>query len=368
MKVLHLLTTSVDHGGVLSVIRNLSEGVAPVENTEHFLWVNERFEQVREPQLGLRTTASDPKGRAAGSIYRGVVDLLRLLRSERFDVLHSHDRRDFYIGAVVAFLTRRKLVSTFHFYSERRGWFRFLSRLPWVYPTWLTPNMVRYYGIEPVPGRDWTVPDPCSERFFRTEMRPIEQEFSAERKLKLLGVGMLIEWKGWHVLLEAMGALEEEVRACIEVEIVGKASQTEAGFAYERRLVEMLEGLDLADSVRISGFVPDVTETLLEADWFVLPSVNEPCSVALSEALACGKPAIATRSGGSLDTVIDGKTGFLFEVGDAAGLAELLDGIVRGEKRISATAEEIRDSVKNRAASEVARQFCEIYGAVAPNP
>lgn len=64
-----------------------------------------------------------------------------------------------------------------------------------------------------------------------------------------------------------------------------------------------------------------------EADLCVVPSVwREPFGIAAVEAMAAGKPVVASRAGGLADVVEDGVTGLLVEPGDAAGLA---DGIAR---------------------------------------
>lgn len=76
--------------------------------------------------------------------------------------------------------------------------------------------------------------------------------------------------------------------------------------------------------VRFLGGVDDVAPWLRAADVFVLPSDAEGLSNALLEAMATGLVVIATRVGGAVDVVEDGRDGVLLEPGDVAGLRDAL--------------------------------------------
>ena len=71
-----------------------------------------------------------------------------------------------------------------------------------------------------------------------------------------------------------------------------------------------------------------------ECDVFVLPSVREGMGLVLAEALLCGAPVIATRSGGVTDIVQDGETGLLFPERDANALANALERYAREPARM----------------------------------
>lgn len=64
-----------------------------------------------------------------------------------------------------------------------------------------------------------------------------------------------------------------------------------------------------------------VADLYAAADVFVLPSTSEGLSNALLEAMASGCPALASRVGGTAQTVLDGRTGLMFEGDDEAGLS-----------------------------------------------
>jgi len=82
------------------------------------------------------------------------------------------------------------------------------------------------------------------------------------------------------------------------------------------------KALGIGGSVLMRGRVENVAEHLRASDVFVLPSLQEGMPNALLEAMACGLPPVATRIGGVVDIITDGKNGLLVAPGDAQGLAE----------------------------------------------
>lgn len=85
----------------------------------------------------------------------------------------------------------------------------------------------------------------------------------------------------------------------------------------------------LAERVLLLGYRDDMQALLQNIDVLVSTAVHEPFGRTLIEAMAAGKPVVATRSGGPQEIIVDGECGFLANVGDdatiAARLAQLLD-------------------------------------------
>jgi len=80
---------------------------------------------------------------------------------------------------------------------------------------------------------------------------------------------------------------------------------------------EFIQQNHLGDSVHNLGFRNDIPRVLAATDIFVLPStLPDSFPTVILEAMAAGKPVVASKSGGSEEMVLDGETGFLFDVED----------------------------------------------------
>lgn len=89
------------------------------------------------------------------------------------------------------------------------------------------------------------------------------------------------------------------------------------------------------EKIRFLGFLDrrSIMEILVAADVFCLPSLSEGLSLSLQEAMAAMKPILASRVGGILDLVEDGKNGYLFDVGDINSLINLLKWFSKASER-----------------------------------
>jgi glycosyltransferase involved in cell wall biosynthesis len=89
-------------------------------------------------------------------------------------------------------------------------------------------------------------------------------------------------------------------------------------------LESLARALHIADRVHFMGWWLDVATALADVDVVALSSRNEGTPVALIEALAAGRPVVATNVGGVRHVVQDGETGWLCPAGDAVALGQLL--------------------------------------------
>jgi glycosyltransferase involved in cell wall biosynthesis len=137
--------------------------------------------------------------------------------------------------------------------------------------------------------------------------------FDAEAPLVpgVLGaLGRLQTEKGYDVLLRALVELRGEARLLLGGE----------GLLADElpRLARELGVLDLVD---FRGFVSDVPAFMAETGLFVLASRSEGQGLVFVEAMAAGRPVVATRVGGVPEVVIDGETGLLVEPENPGALA-----------------------------------------------
>ncbi len=82
--------------------------------------------------------------------------------------------------------------------------------------------------------------------------------------------------------------------------------------------------LGVREKIMFPGFCQNINEVLKVIDIFVVPSVSEGLSITAIEAMAAGRPVIASRVGGLPEVVADGQTGILVPAGDSDGLADAI--------------------------------------------
>ena len=128
------------------------------------------------------------------------------------------------------------------------------------------------------------------------------------------------------------------------------------------QLEEQARALGLAhDSVFLNASA-DVAQFLGSMDIFVLPSLSEALSNSLMEAMACGCCAVASRTGGNVELVAEGRTGRLFEPGNAADLALVLEDLIADDARRKEIAARGRRFIEEQFSfAAMARRMEEIY-------
>src|SRR6266567_4721641 len=87
-------------------------------------------------------------------------------------------------------------------------------------------------------------------------------------------------------------------------------------------MARRMQELGLNGNVRIHGKVPDVVPFLQKAGVVVRPSLTEGMPLAVMEAMACGRPILATRVGGTTDLIADGEKGILMGQGEEEEIEE----------------------------------------------
>ncbi len=124
--------------------------------------------------------------------------------------------------------------------------------------------------------------------------------------------------------------------------IVGEASN---GLA--ERLLRLRRDLGLDDAVHFIGFRQDIAALLNSLDVFILSSISEGFSLATVQAMACGVPVVATRSGGPEEIISDGVNGILVDIRSETQLA----GAIRRVAENAAIRESLASSALELARS-----------------
>ncbi|MBX3426832.1 MAG: glycosyltransferase [Pirellulales bacterium] len=245
--------------------------------------------------------------------------LMRMVRGIRPDVVHTHDVRALIYGAPAGrFAGAKRVIHTQH--GQALG----LSNRQRRIAKLAAKAVHRYVCVSrdaATVARDVLQIDEAKlrtivngidlERFVGAEHAPADGDAGP-----IVAVARLSREKGIDVLLEAV-ALARTSAPDLRVEIAGDGPCRDE---LERQCAE----LDVADCVTFLGQIAGVPDLLRRARAFVLPSRSEGIALTLLEAMASSVPLIATRVGGTPETVVDDQTGVLVPPEDPAALAAAL--------------------------------------------
>jgi glycosyltransferase involved in cell wall biosynthesis len=150
----------------------------------------------------------------------------------------------------------------------------------------------------------------------------------------VLEVARLAKVKGQELLVRAVEHLDATA--------VLAGRDLESGGRYERELRRIAEG----GRVVFAGYRDDVPSLLAGCDVFCLPSDVEGLPLVVLEAMAQGKPVVATAVGGTPELVLDGETGILVPPGDVAALTDALAALLADPERARRMGEAGRERVE----------------------
>ncbi len=138
--------------------------------------------------------------------------------------------------------------------------------------------------------------------------------------------GRLLQGKGLLTLLTAFWKVASEHPSAFLALVGSGAGQM---LSVEDELRAAVASSGFADRVAFTGRLDAVEDALRASDVFVFPSEYEALGLSLLEAAACGLPAVASRTGGIVDVVEDGRSGWLVPPRDPERLAQGLRRLLR---------------------------------------
>ena len=159
--------------------------------------------------------------------------------------------------------------------------------------------------------------DRCQQIADRFQLHPQEQ-------IIIGTAARLTEAKGLQYLIQAFAKLSVQ-NPQLRLVIAGSGE-------LDRTLKQLTETLGIAEQVVFTGYIETLPELIELFHIFVLPSLQEACSLACVEAMAQSKAIIGTKVGGITEQVIDGKTGFTVAAKDVDGLADRLQCLIENRE------------------------------------
>ena len=163
----------------------------------------------------------------------------------------------------------------------------------------------------------------------------VRQRYGLDERVTILFVGRINPDKGVEYLVKAANIVTNEFSyKKAQFLLVGPVGQFVSGASahspYLAKVVKLIEDYGLKQNVRLTGALPldDLRKLYVACDIFVLPSLTEAMPTASLEAMASGKPVIATKVGGIPMQIQDGQSGFLIDPADERQLAERIKYLI----------------------------------------
>jgi len=270
------------------------------------------------------------------------LNLARFAREHQIEIIHAHVARDYPLAAFVSRRAGAQLVLTRHVLFPMSGIHRLTLRR--------TARVIAVSQAVAATLRDQNIfaPDRIVlihngidvERFAQGREQAANEKQSSKR-LCVGMVGHLAPIKGQEDFIRA-AAIVCSLRDDVDFVIAGEDKSP--GGENRRNIERLIEGLGLAQRIRLSGWVDDVAKLLPTFDLFVSPSRSEPFGLSIVEAMASGVPVVTSMSEGAREIVEDDQTGRLVPIGNVQALANAIGELLSDRKqgdRLSVNAERV---------------------------
>ena len=255
----------------------------------------------------------------------------RILREEHFDILHLHEPFAPLLCVSALAYSTGTTVGTFHACHARsrtysvsqpllKRWFPKLNGKITVSQAALN-YVTRYF-----PGEYHIIPNGIDIKCF-SPIGPHRTEFD-DGKLNVLFVGRLEKRKGLEHLINACAIVKKEL-SNFRLIVVGPVTRMRTGYQEQARKLNL-------DDIVFTGFVSneELPHYYRTADIFCAPATGgESFGIVLLEAMACGKPVVASNIEGYASVLTHGEEGLLVPPADEEALAQALLSLLHDRSR-----------------------------------
>lgn len=151
---------------------------------------------------------------------------------------------------------------------------------------------------------------------------------------KLLMIGKFQERKNYLLFLKAISFLKEKYD--FRVTLIGECMNSKQKEELDK-VEKFIKDNNLEKIVEIKLNIPFnlIKDYYKEHDCFILPSKNEPASISLLEAMACGLPVICSTTCGTKSYIKEGINGFIFESDNLESLIEKIETCINDTEKLS---------------------------------
>ncbi len=269
-------------------------------------------------------------------ILINAVILTFIILFNNISIVHARSRAPAWSCLIASKITSRKFVTTFH------GTYNFKSNLKKLYNSVMVRSDLIIAGSNFIfshikenysnylnqkkkllvvfRGINVDYFDPTTK--LETEEKKLLKQWEIEKDKKIILLpGRLTTWKGQEVFIEAINLVNIELGyEAFYAVILGSDQGRDL---YKKKLIRLSEQYRLTKQLRFINHCKDMALAYKVSDIIVSASIEPEAFGRVSvEAQSMEKPIIASNIGGSNETVVDEKTGYLFKAGDAKSLSQ----------------------------------------------
>lgn len=322
MKIVQLVP-AMDQGGVERGIVEMNRVLVKAGHENIVVSVGGRLDKQIAADGG-KVVNLDIKSKNPLTAWPRAMKLRKFLAEAKPDVVVAHSR----VPAWLFVLANRTLGLKWITFAHGANSVSAYSKVMTYGDVTVTPSqyiadyLKKHYGIKDEKLR--VIPRAIEKEKF--DIEKLDTDFVAAKKAEwktdgfkiVMGVGRITQLKGYDVLIRAMRPLYPKYKLII----VGEAEKLRK--EYEEELHKLVKDLGLDENVVFAGAQSKIAECLSIADVVVSSNWKKPEAFgrSMAEALACGKPVVATAFGGALDIVEDGKNGALVAPDPTASVEE----------------------------------------------
>ena len=302
-----------------------------------------RTERLREQGYKIKNIEITRRIRPL-SHFISLIRVYQYIKKEKFDIVHTYTPIASVIGRVAAKLARSPIVIFtslgFYFHENMARWKRraliLFERLAAKFADFIFTVSIE---DEKIAIKERIAPkskimglNGIGIDTYRFDISKIPQETIAQRREelgikntdKVIGfIGRIVREKGIIDLVEALAKIKQGFPD-VKLVIIGGDVTTERDTKTKAEMLALIRERGLDKDIVMTGFVEDLREFLAILDVFVLPSYREGMPKSILEAMAMGKPVVATDIRGCREEVADGVTGILVPVQDPDALAQAI--------------------------------------------
>ena len=277
-------------------------------------------------------------------IFLNVLKIIKLIKKLNINIVHTRSRAPAWSSYFACAITGTKFVTTFH------GTYNFNNPIKKYYNsimlktngTIAISNFINRHIWDHYPKKNnniKTIVRGIDLDFFNPhECNPNQQEviikkFNIDKgAIKILLAGRITSWKGHMLVLQAFAKIKANTKKKIEIIFVGPNDNDKLKNALKKFATEN----NLAKLIHFVGSRSDLNNFYGLVDFVVSASTDPEAFGRIAvEAQAMGKFVIASNHGGSTETVINGKTGYLFENNNPDDLCNKILDAIDKEKHTS---------------------------------